>query len=267
MSRPLAFGRNQFRQLALAHSLEALRDRRGMVTMLLIFGGMTIGLSVLDLLVAANTKSRLPGALMGAGVLASSLPLIALIGFTSLGLTSTAVPLAKYRSNGTLRQLGTTAVSRTLFIAAHLPIRLALGFIQIVILLALAVLFTPTTLATLSRASTLLVAAMLLLLALGYLIGARFQNPERTMNFSYILILVLIATSGTALPHSAFPDAVGATLSWLPTTLLTEQLASELLGTSPAPIPLWLTTILLFSLAAGTFALACKLFQWSDSDA
>lgn len=232
----------------------------------LVFGGMTIGLSVLDILVAVNTNARPPGVLMGAGVLASSLPLIALIGFTSLGLMSTAVPLANYRSNGTLRQLGTTPVNRTRFLAAHLPIRLVLGFTQIIILLTLSTLFTPASFATLSRAIWLLVAAMLLLLALGYLIGARFHNPDRTMNFSYILTIVFIATSGTALPLSVLPEAVGSILRYLPTTLFTEQLASELLGSTPPPMPFWATTTLLLSLAIGMFALAGRFFQWGDSD-
>lgn len=113
--------------------------------MLIVFGGMALGLAVLDLLVAESTGMRLPGAMMGAGVLASSLPLTALIGFSSLALVSTAVPLTVYRANGVLRQLGTTPVSSTRFIVAHLPVRLVLGVVQLVVLLALAMLFTTST--------------------------------------------------------------------------------------------------------------------------
>lgn len=137
MSSSAAFGRNQLRQLILAHSREAMRDRRGMVTMLIVFGGLLVGLAILDLLIAWNNDPRAPGTTKGSGVLASSLPLIALVGFSSLAFVNTAVPLTAYRAKNILRHFGTTPASRGLFIIAHVPVRIGLGLLQVATLLTL----------------------------------------------------------------------------------------------------------------------------------
>lgn len=256
---------NQLRQLILTHFREALRNRRGMSAMLVTFGGMSLGLAALDLLIAWNTGTQSSGVIMGAGILASSLPLLAVIGFTTLALVSTAVPLTTYRANGILRQLGTTPVSRSRFIVAHLPVRLILGLAQIVVLLTLAALSRPLTLTTLWRASVLMLSALLFLLAIGYLIGAHSQDPDRILAFSYMLIIVLIATSGTALPLEVLPGSVGSILGWLPTTLFAQSLSSELLDRAPAFLPFWATALLLFGFALVLLTLSSRSFRWDSA--
>lgn len=262
MSRVTERRAEQLRQLTLAHAREALRDRRSIVLLLATFGGMSLGLATLDLLIAWNTGAQLPGALMGAGIVASSLPLIALIGFASLAFVSTAVPLATYRANGILRQLGTTPVSRSRFLLAHLPVRLWLGFAQTVVVLVLAALFTAPTVPALWRASVLMLSALVFLLAVGYLIGARFQDPDRTLAFAFILIIALIATSGTAMPLEVLPETVGAIFSWLPTTLFAQSLSAEMIATPPASLPFGAVTTLLLGSALALFALASCSFRW-----
>ncbi|MGO2611296.1 MAG: ABC transporter permease [Glutamicibacter ardleyensis] len=262
MSSSAAFDRNQLRQLILTHSREAMRDRRGMVTMLVVFGGLLIGLAVLDLLIAWNNDSQPHGTSKGSGVLASSLPMIALIGFSSLALVNTAVPLAAYRAKNILRHLGTTPVSRGLFIVAHVPVRIGLGLLQVATLLILAVLFaTPTPAASL-RAALLMFSAMLAFLALGYLLGALLRDPDRALNLSFILTIVLIATSGTALPLESLPDMAGSVLSWLPTTQFVLGLRAELLGTGTAGLPFWAIVSLLLGIAVALLAVASRIFRW-----
>lgn len=262
MSRTTDRRTKQLRQLSLTHAREALRDRRSIVLLLATFGGMSIGLAVLDLLIAWNTDTQLPGVLMGVGIVANSLPLLALIGFASLAFVGTAVPLATYRATGVLRQLGTTPVSRSRFILTHLPIRITLGIAQMVVVLVLAALFATPTAAALGRASVLMLSALVFLLAVGYLIGARFQDPDRALAFAFILIIVLIATSGTAMPLAVVPDTVSAILSWLPTTLFTQSLSSEMVATPPASLPFEAVALLLLGSALALFALASRSFRW-----
>lgn len=232
--------------------------------MLVSFGALSIGIAVLDLLIAWNTGTRLSGTILGVGVVAYSLPLIAIIAFATLAFMSITVPLAVYRANGTLRQLATTPVSWSTFIIAHLPIRLVLGLAQIVVLLALAVLFAGPTSAALVRTLVLLISGLLFFLSVGYLIGARSVDPDRAMGFAYMLIITLIATSGTALPLDVLPDAISVILRWLPTTLFAQNLSSEFLSTQPALLPFGTTVLLLLVAALALFVLSSRSFRWES---
>lgn len=261
MTGALSSHRRQFRQFALTHAREALGDRRALFTMLFVFGGMSIGLTVFDLLLASDTARRSPSSITGSGLLAGSLPLITLIGFSSLGLVSTAVPLTTYRASGVLRQLGTTPASRACFLLAHLPVRLTLGLAQILLVLILAALFVGLSPIQFLHTTALMLAGLPLLLSLGYLVGSRFRHPDRAMSFSLFATIALIATSGTTIPLTVLPDSLNTLFSWIPTTVFTQALASELLGT-PAPWPIWATIVLLMGSSIALFALSSLIFRW-----
>lgn len=262
MSRSSGLRGNQLWQLVLAHGRESLRDRRGMTTLLIVFGGLLLGLLLLDLLIAWNGGTVTPGAAVGSGVLASSLPLVALIGFSSLGLVSTAVPLVAYRANGVLRHLSTTPVSRGYFIVAHAPVRLGLGFLQTVLLLILAVFFAAPTSADLVRAAVLMLSAMAAFIALGYLVGAQAHDPDRALNLSYMLTILILATSGTTIPLAPLPNVLSSIFGWLPTTLFAQELSAELLDLEPPWLSFWAVVSLLLGIAAVLMTLSSRILRW-----
>lgn len=261
MRKPQTAGGHQFKRLISAHTHEALRDRQSIVTMLMLFGTMVAGLTLLDLLIASPTTSRSTSSLMGSGVLVSSLPLIALIGFSSLGLVNTAVPLAAYRAAGVLRQMGTTPISRLTFLLAHLPIRLGLGFVQITLLLVLTGLFANHSPLALLRVAALLLCGLLMLLSFGYLFGSLLPSRERAQQFAFIATIVLITTSGSAIPLAQLPGTLSAAFSYFPTTLfiqgLQEEIAGELNGIRFIEV-----VLIVIVTAAVLFALSVRIFRW-----
>ena len=261
MRQPQTACGHQFKRLVSAHTHEALRDRQSIVTMLMLFGTMVAGLTVLDLLIASPTTSRSTSSLMGSGVLAGSLPLIALIGFSSLGLVNTAVPLAAYRAAGVLRQMGTTPIGRLTFLLAHLPIRLGLGLVQIALLLMLTGLFANHSPLSLLKVAALLLCGLLLLLSLGYLFGSLLPSRDRAQQFAFIATIGLITTSGSVIPLAQLPGALSAVLSYLPTTLFVHGLQDEIAGGLHG-VPFIEVIFIVIVAAAVLFALSVRTFRW-----
>ncbi|MDA3146485.1 ABC transporter permease [Leucobacter sp. UCMA 4100] len=226
--RPLG-NATQFRQLCLAFGREALRDKRAMLTMLFTFAGALVAITLCDVVLAVGHSETAGSAhLPTLGIVRASLPTLALIGCCSLAFVTTATPLVTYRATGVLQHLSTTPIRSVPLVTAHLVARLPVSAVQVALIVGLALGFATPSPAALSRFTLVLSAGFAFFLSLGCLIGARFRSPERTMGFALIATMLVIATSGAAVPLALLPQPLANVFTWLPTAFFVNALGAEL---------------------------------------
>lgn len=191
-----------------------------------------------------------------------SLGVVSAMGMMAIAFTGTAVPLVTYRDRGTLRILSATPVSRLAFLVGQVPVRAAIAAIELIVILATMLVvgarhpgdYLTVVLSTL--------CGFLMFMSLGVLLGARGTNSELIMQISLILPVVVIFTSGVAIPIDFFPQWMQFATELLPTTWFMASL-NDWVTTDDFLVQHWLG---MTGLSAASLACAARYFVWDGSE-
>lgn len=238
------------RELASTSARELIRSGFTAGVMVFMFASFVVVLLVVDAVMPA------PG---GRSFLEQSIGIVPAMGFLSLALVGTAVPLVDYRDRGTLVLLGTTPLGRRSILLGQLPVRVAIAAIEGVIVLVLMGTTGGRTPIALASAAITLVCGAGMFLALGLLVGARGRNVDAVMQIGLLAPVMLIATSGAVIPFAILPDWLAAAFSALPTTWFVMAFDSAVQQTWGEALATWGGLLAVAALALLT---AIRLFDW-----
>ncbi|QIM16455.1 ABC transporter permease [Leucobacter insecticola] len=244
----------QLQEFTRTHTRELLRDKNATVVILASFLGMLGMFWILDLVISGATGEPTM-------LLKRTFVMVSFIGFMGIAFGTTTVPLVRYRSLGTLRQLSTTPARVSAFLLGHVPVRAGLVAAESIIVVAVMLTQGVSPLHTLQAIVTLLLGG-LLLLALGYLVAARLKNPNVALQLTYLAPMFVLASSGAMIPLSVYPGWLESVCRFLPTTWFADALNAQITGSAPA-LPLGIAWLLLAFTTAAFAALAARLMRLS----
>lgn len=179
----------------------------------------------------------------------------------SIALIGTAVPLVAARERGMLRLLGTTPLSRRLFLASRIPTRLAMLLACTVGIVAIGIARRYTEVSALPRFAVTVGCAAIMMFGIGAVFSARARNAEASQNLMAGLSLALVFSAGAVLPTALLPAPARVVVGLLPGSWVTEPASADLAGTTPLlPVPVYWTLMLVTGVVC--FALAARRFSW-----
>jgi ABC-2 type transport system permease protein len=176
----------------------------------------------------------------------------------STAFTSQAISLGFDRRYGVLRRLGATAIPRWLLVCGRLGGMACVVVVQVVVLVAVALLlgWRPGA-GSLGWVLLLLVLGTAAFGAVGVLLGGTLR-AELVLAVANVVWFVLLFAGGVLLPVDQLPDALGAVVELLPSGALAEGLRAALVGSAPSP--LHLVVLVAWAVVAG--AVAARSVRW-----
>ena len=251
--------RSALAEMSRATSRELLRNKKLLASMFFMFGFFLILIVVLDRVLAGNDD------VPGGDYLRLNLSTAIVIGYLSIVVTGTALPLVALRQNGTLRLLGTTPLRRMTFILAQSPVRFALGVIEAGIVVAVAGIRGYIDFAQLLSLCVTLVLGLAMLFAFGYLLACRLRNAEVVNQLTGFIPVLVLATAGTALPMWIIPDWGQVLMNAFPTSWFIHALGADLTGIEPFT-SIYVLWGMMAAVTLGAALLAARLFSWDQGD-
>ena len=179
----------------------------------------------------------------------------------STAFTGLAIGTGFERRYGALKRLGATPLPRGALLAAKGLAVVAVEALQIVLLLAVAVLMgwdPPRDVGAWAGALVLVLVGTGAFAALAMLMAGTLR-AEATLAAANLVYLLLLVTGGIAVPLDRFPAGVRAVLELLPAAALAEGLRGCL--SDGTGFPLGELVVLLVWGAAGA-VLAARWFRW-----
>ena len=194
--------------------------------------------------------------------MATMLPGITLWGIMSYSIIGIAVAIATYREKRIFRRIKVSPMSVGVFFAAQVTAYLALSLVQAALMLGIG-----SALMGVSIAGNLLIIGLLALacnvvfLNLGFIVGAFSQTPAAASGLGNLIVLPLAMLSGVFFPMELLPDALAATMRYLPLVPMVETLRGVALnGDSALGYPLELGLIAVWF--ALTAVIAARVFKF-----
>lgn len=224
----------------------ALRQGEQVLLTLIIPLGLLVGLALLDVVPLPEPR------------VTSALGTVLALAVMSTAFTSQAISLGFDRRYGVLRRLGATAIPRWLLVCGRLGGMAVVVVVQVVVLVAVALLlgWRPGA-GALGWVLLLLVLGTAAFGAVGVLVGGTLR-AELVLAVANVVWFVLLFAGGVLVPVDALPGALGAVVGLLPSGALAEGLRDALLGTAPSP--LHLVVLAVWALVAG--AVASRTIRW-----
>ncbi|KUF06633.1 ABC transporter permease [Leucobacter sp. G161] len=179
----------------------------------------------------------------------------------SVALIGTTVPLVAARERGMLRLLGTTPLSRRLFLASRIPARLALLLACTAGVVAIGLARRYTEVSALPRFAVTVALAAVMLFGVGAVFSARARKAEASQSLMAGISLALVFSAGAVLPAELLPTPARFAVGLLPGSWITEPASADLAGTTPLlPVPAYWALMLVTGIAC--FMLAVQRFTW-----
>ncbi len=185
------------------------------------------------------------------------------MGVTSVAFVATASPLATVRRDGVLRLLGTTPVTRLEFLLTHMPVRLAVVVVQVLIILAIGVALDALEPSRILPALGVCLLGLTMFGALGYLLGGVMPGPDSASNMSTLVQLAAFFLSGLVFPLDSFPKPFEAVLTYLSFTFFADLLTGALMNVDISH-PWWLSAIVIVGTAIVISMIAARVFKWEE---
>lgn len=238
--------------VSLASAKELVRSGLTVVIILLSFGLILGIFIVIDFLFPNAPQENLS--------FQNSLGVISMMGMSSVAFTGTAVPLVSYRERGTLRLLSSTPLSRFAFLSGQLPIRAAIVLVELIILCLVMLTLGAHDFSQFFGVIVTTVCGFLMFMSLGVLLGSRGTNADFTMQLSLLIPVIVIFTSGIAIPLESFPGWVSSVIHFLPTTWFMEAFNTWTGRVGAVSIQVYWVCMAGASLISMTIASRC--FDW-----
>ena len=252
--------RSATRELLGLHTREFVRDYRSSVFALVFPLGMAALFLGMAEIIPEPTD---PGA--GMSFQQFVVPVTLLFALTSTPLTATSGPLVNLRTQGTLRLLSTTPVSRARLLLTHMPVRLGLVLFQLAALITAGAVLghvEPADTPALFGAALL---GLLMFGALGYLIGGVLPGPDAATHTGTFVQMVSMLLCFMFLPMGMLPDSFARVISHLPPSYLADLVFGQIPGWEPLH-PVWQSVLVLLGTTALLAVLAVRLFRWDQSE-
>lgn len=182
-----------------------------------------------------------------------------LLSLTMVLITSMAV--VRERERGTLEQLVVTPISRGALVLGKIVPFLAVGYVQMTVILALGwLLFDVPLRGSLAVLYAVSLAFIVASLALGLLLSTLVRTQAQAMQLGFLFLLPNVLLSGFMFPRAAMPEVAQWIGAALPLTYYLEILRGVLLrGTGMAV--LWPEAAILTAFAAVFVVLSVRRFE------
>lgn len=144
-----------------------------------------------------------------------------------LGISSVAFAFVVDRQRGVIRRIMATPISRRNFLAAHVLERLILAVLQVLILLAVAiVMFNVQIVGSLAVLLAVTVLGALLFLSLGFAVTGLVATENAAAPVTQLVTLPQMFLSGVFFSRDAAPAFLRPVADYLPLTFLNDALRS-----------------------------------------
>lgn len=197
-------------------------------------------------------------------ILRANLGTVVVSGLVAIVFAGTTVPLVAMRGRGTLRLLGTTPVSRLQFVIAQTPVRILLGSVEIVVVLALAVANGYIAPNGLWRLPVTLLIGFAMLFAFAFLLASRSSNPDLMLQVVGGIPVIVLFGSGTLVPLDVLPPFVSWISSALPSTWFMQAINADV-GGVPSTLPIGALWALMTAVTLVVLAISVRVFRWGRS--
>ena len=178
-----------------------------------------------------------------------------------LGVFS-AIPLVADREKLILKRLGATPLRRWQLVGSNVLMRLAVGVVQAIIIMAVGTLaFGVDVGGNFALIAAFVVLGTLAFVALGYVIASFATTEDAANGMSSIAQFPLMFLSGTFFPLEVMPEPLQAVARAMPLTYLSDALRQVMVdGTAFAP--LWVCAAVLAGFLVVCFGIAARFFRW-----
>lgn len=189
-------------------------------------------------------------------------PGILAMALMQLGLFGTATPLVTLRQEGVLRRLGATPLPRWQLLASQILLRLTIGLVQTVLILALAqLLFKVQIQGNLLVVLGLVMLGAVAFISLGYLVAAISKTVDTANGVTSVVNFPMMFLSGIFFPIAILPVFLAPVVRALPLTYLGDAFRQIMIGSTPE-FPMWVDLAVLAGWALVCSLLAIRLFKW-----
>jgi ABC-2 type transport system permease protein len=189
-------------------------------------------------------------------------PGILAMALMQLGLFGTATPLVTLRQEQVLRRLGATPLPRWQLLASQVLMRLTIGLVQTVLILALSVwVFKVQIQGNLLAVLGLVILGSVAFVSLGYLVAAISKTVETANGITSVVNFPMMFLSGIFFPISILPAFLAPVVRAMPLTYLGDALRQTVTGTTPS-FPMWVDLAVLAAWTLVCALLAVRLFKW-----
>jgi ABC-2 type transport system permease protein len=178
-----------------------------------------------------------------------------------LGISSVAFAFVAERSRGVIRRIMATPIPRRNYIAAHVLQRLILAVVQVLILLAVAVLaFKVTVVGGLGALLLVAILGAVVFLCLGFAVTGLITTENQAAVATQIVTLPQLFLSGVFFSRDAVPAFLKPVADFLPLTFLNDALrAIATTGATLADVGGQIVGLLVWAVVS--FILAYRLFR------
>jgi ABC-2 type transport system permease protein len=178
-----------------------------------------------------------------------------------LGISSVAFAFVAERSRGVIRRVMATPIPRRNYIAAHVLQRLILAVVQVLILLAVAVLaFKVTVVGGLGALLIVAVLGAVVFLCLGFAVTGLLTTENQAAVATQIVTLPQLFLSGVFFSRDAVPAFLRPVADYLPLTFLNDALrAIATTGASLSDVSGQILGLAVWAVIS--FVLAYRLFR------
>jgi ABC-2 type transport system permease protein len=192
-------------------------------------------------------------------------PGILAMALLQLGLFGTAQPIVQLREQGVLRRLNVTPLRRSTILSSQVALRLTIGLVQVVVIVAIAVgVFKVPLSGNWPQLLVFVVLGALVFVALGYVIAAFVGNQESAGAIASILSFPMIYLSGLFFPIETLPSFLQRLALLFPVTYLGDALRQTMVGANPLN-SLAVNGAVLLAWLVVSLALAVRFFKWDNS--
>lgn len=200
----------------------------------------------------------------GRGFVDATLPAYASLVLAFTGMLSLPVNQLALRESGALRRLRLTPLRPWTFLAGDLTVNFVVGFVGIVVALAVGWVVFGVTLSG-SIVAVLLAAALGLaaFLALGYALSGIYPSSGAATGIGNVLMLLLVLSSGAFVPLADLPEGVQRVMNFSPVRHFVDLIQG--LWNGAAWSTLLLPTVVLGGMIVAFSALGTLLFRWDSA--
>ena len=158
------------------------------------------------------------------------LPAVLALSFVMLALFGTATNLIQLRHRGTMRLLRTTPLPTWVLIAAEVPGRLAIGSVQLAVLLMAAGTGGYLSAGDVAGLVVTCLLGLAMLFSFGFLVGGLIRSPDLGNGGLAALMPIVLIFSGVLMPLQDLPATARNVARWIPFAYLGDALRQDLTG-------------------------------------
>ena len=186
-----------------------------------------------------------------------------IVGMTvmQLGLFGVAFGFVQLKRTGALRRLFATPTSPAYFLSAQVASRLALGYLQVAILIGIGVWFGLQMFGSWFVLALIVGLALLIFLAIGFAVAGWAKNEDQAAPVANLISLPMLFLSGVFFPRDAMPEFLRGVTQFMPLTYVNEALRA-VMNDGAALVDLGPQLLGMGVWAVITFVVAVRLFKW-----